>query len=909
MSQRKRLFLIDGMALFYRSYFAFIRNPLINSRGENTSAFYGFINSLLKILFEEKPDYIAVVFDTKEPTFRHQRYKEYKATREKMPEEMADQYPKLVEIIKAFRIPVIEKVGYEADDVIATLAKRAEEKGIETYMVTGDKDFMQLVTPMIKMYVVRPNQDVEIYDPDMVEKKYGIKPEQVVDFLALMGDKGDNVPGVPGIGEVTAKKLLQQFGSLDNIYANLDKVSSTNWRKKLEAGRELAYLSRELVTIDTRVPIDISIEEMKASEPDVETLFRYFDELEFRSLKDRLAELVGSTEVKVKDIDQVEQEYVLVETREALQKLVEKLRTTPFWVFDTETTGLRIFDSDIIGLSFALKPFQAYYLPLNHPECEFSASEALEMLKPVFESREIEKGGQNIKFDGLMLWQHGIALRGIAFDTMVAHYLISPGTRQHNLDYLAEVYLNYRMIPIEKLIGKKGKRQKSMQEIPVQMVYPYACEDADITLRLKELLEQKLKETETYELFRDVEMPLVAVLMQMEINGVKLDVPFLKKMSRELEDLLRNLEEEIYRLAGGVFNINSTQQLGKILFENLEIQKEFGNRRPKKTPTGNYSTAESELEKYAGHPLVGKILEYRKIAKLKSTYVDALPSLISKRTGRLHTSFNQTVTATGRLSSSDPNLQNIPIRGDLGRKIRRAFIPEDPNDFILSADYSQIELRVMAHLSGDPALQEAFRRGEDIHASTAAAIFDIPISEVTPEHRRKAKEVNFGIIYGISRYGLAARLGISPDDAEHIIQSYFVRFPRVNDYIVRTIAFAHQHKYVTTILNRRRYIPEIDSKNANIRLNAERIAINTTIQGSAADLIKLAMIRIQKRLEEEKLQTRMILQVHDELVFEVKANEVEDIRALVKHEMENAIKMDVPLKVDIGIGKNWLEAH
>lgn len=909
MSQRKRLFLIDGMALFYRSYFAFIRNPLINSRGENTSAFYGFINSLLKILFEEKPDYIAVVFDTKEPTFRHQRYKEYKATREKMPEEMADQYPKLVEIIKAFRIPVIEKVGYEADDVIATLAKRAEEKGIETYMVTGDKDFMQLVTPMIKMYVVRPNQDVEIYDPDMVEKKYGIKPEQVVDFLALMGDKGDNVPGVPGIGEVTAKKLLQQFGSLDNIYANLDKVSSANWRKKLEAGRELAYLSRELVTIDTRVPIDISIEEMKASEPDVETLFRYFDELEFRSLKDRLAELVGSTEVKVKDIDQVEQEYVLVETREALQKLVEKLRTTPFWVFDTETTGLRIFDSDIIGLSFALKPFQAYYLPLNHPECEFSASEALEMLKPVFESREIEKGGQNIKFDGLMLWQHGIALRGIAFDTMVAHYLISPGTRQHNLDYLAEVYLNYRMIPIEKLIGKKGKRQKSMQEIPVQMVYPYACEDADITLRLKELLEQKLKETETYELFRDVEMPLVAVLMQMEINGVKLDVPFLKKMSRELEELLRNLEEEIYRLAGGVFNINSTQQLGKILFENLEIQKEFGNRRPKKTPTGNYSTAESELEKYAGHPLVGKILEYRKIAKLKSTYVDALPSLISKRTGRLHTSFNQTVTATGRLSSSDPNLQNIPIRGDLGRKIRRAFIPEDPNDFILSADYSQIELRVMAHLSGDPALQEAFRRGEDIHASTAAAIFDIPISEVTPEHRRKAKEVNFGIIYGISRYGLAARLGISPDDAEHIIQSYFVRFPRVNDYIVRTIAFAHQHKYVTTILNRRRYIPEIDSKNANIRLNAERIAINTTIQGSAADLIKLAMIRIQKRLEEEKLQTRMILQVHDELVFEVKANEVEDIRALVKHEMENAIKMDVPLKVDIGIGKNWLEAH
>jgi len=909
MNARKRLFLIDGSALFYRSYFAFIRNPLINSRGENTSALYGFINSLFKILFEEKPDYLAVVFDTREPTFRHHRYKEYKATREKMPEEMSDQFPKLVELLQAFRIPVIEKAGYEADDVIATLAKQAEAKGIETYMVTGDKDFMQLLTPFIKMYVIRPGKDVEIFDPEVVEKKYGLKPEQVVDFLALVGDKSDNIPGVPGIGEKTALELLRQFGSLDNLYANLDKVSKPSWRKKLEEGRELAYLSRELVTIDTQVPLEVNFEEMKVGEPDVDTLMQLFDELEFRKLKDRLAELVGKEDVKTRDIHQVQQEYVLVDTAEKLNKLVEQLQNQPFWVFDTETTGLNVFESSIIGLSFALKPFQAYYVPLNHPDSDFRDAEVLEKLKPLFESEKLHKGGQNIKFDGLMLWQHGISLRGIAFDTMVAHYLISPGTRQHNLDYLAEVYLNYRMIPIEKLIGKKGKNQKNMMDIPVQQVYRYACEDADITLRLKELLEQKLKETETYQLFVDVEMPLVHVLMKMEINGVKLDVDFLKQMSRELGQELKKLEEEIYQLAGTVFNINSPQQLGQVLFEKLEIHKQFGNRRPKKTPTGQYSTSESILEKYARHPLVGKILEFRKLAKLKSTYVDALPSLISKRTGRLHTSFNQTVTATGRLSSSDPNLQNIPIRGELGRKIRRAFIPENPEDYILSADYSQIELRVMAHLSGDPALREAFLRGEDIHASTAAAIFNIPIEMVTPEHRRKAKEVNFGIIYGISQYGLASRLGISPEEAAEIIQNYFIRFPRVNDYMIHTIAFAHQHKYVTTILNRRRYIPEIDSKNANIRQNAERIAINTTIQGSAADLIKLAMIRIQKRLEEKNMQTRMILQVHDELVFEVKASELDQVKELVKYEMENAIQMDVPIKVDIGVGKNWLEAH
>ncbi|MEJ2636536.1 MAG: DNA polymerase I, partial [Calditrichia bacterium] len=526
-----------------------------------------------------------------------------------------------------------------------------------------------------------------------------------------------------------------------------------------------------------------------------------------------------------------------------------------------------------------------------------------------FERLRHQNQTQNIKFDGLMLWQHGINLKGIYFDTMVAHYLINPGTRQHNLDYMAHTYLKYKMIPIEDLIGKKGKNQKNMTDIPVSEVYPYACEDADITFRLKELLEKRLQETDTLELFQKVEMPLVGVLMEMEKNGVKLDVDFLGQMSVELGKELAGLENKIYELAGSTFNINSPQQLGKILFEDLEIHKEFGGRRPSRTATGQYSTSESILEKYSRHPLVEKILDYRKFTKLKSTYVDALPSLISKRTGRLHASFNQTVAATGRLSSSDPNLQNIPIRTEIGRKIRRAFIAGHPDDQILSADYSQIELRIMAHISGDKALKEAFLRGEDIHASTAAAIFNIPIEMVNPEHRRKAKEVNFGIIYGISQYGLASRLGITPEEAREIIDNYFVRFPRVNEYMIHTITFANKHKYVATILNRRRYIPEIDSKNMNIRQNAERMAINSIIQGSAADLIKLAMINIQRRLEKENLCTKMILQVHDELVFEVKAGELETLREMVRYEMEKAIPLDVPVKVDIGVGKNWLDAH
>ena len=909
MDNLPRLFLIDGSALFYRSYFAFIRNPLINSKGENTGAIFGFASSILKILIEEKPDYLAVVFDTKEPTFRHQKYPEYKATREKMPEEMVGQIPRIVELVETFNIPLYEKPGFEADDIIATLAKKAEQQNIETLMVTGDKDFMQVLSPLIKMYVIRPGKDVEIFNPEVLMERFEMTPGQVIDYLALMGDSSDNVPGVAGVGDKTARQLIKEYQSLDNLYQNLDNISKKALYQKLLEGKDSAYLSRDLVTIDSEVPVKLELDRMKIEKGDGKQIRQLFENMEFRSLLERLKDFIDEGENQRDTIDSQKKDYILVNTQKHLDELLHKLQKSDFFVFDSETTGLNVFDSEIIGLSFCLEGHKAYYLPLNDPACEFNPAAALKQLKKIFESEKIGKGGQNIKFDALMLDQHGIQLKNMQFDTMVADYLIKPGSRQHSLDTLAYNYLNYKMIPIEKLIGEKGKKQKSMREIPVQLVSDYACEDADITFRLKELLEVKLKKTETWELFKSLEMPLVHVLLQMEKSGVKLNVDFLKEMSGDLETSLQDLVQQIYADVGAEFNINSPQQLGKILFEEMAIHKELGNRRPTKTATGQYSTSEQVLEKFSDHPLVGKILEFRKLTKLKSTYVNALPALISQRTGRLHTSFNQTIAATGRLSSSDPNLQNIPIRTEMGRMIRQSFIPGDPKDLILSADYSQIELRVMAHLSGDQGLKDAFRKGEDIHASTAAAIFNIPLEMVDTDQRRKAKEVNFGIIYGISQYGLASRLHISVEEAREIIDNYFARFPRVNDYMIHTIAFAQKHSYVTTILNRRRYIPEIESTNANVRQNAERMAINATIQGSAADLIKVAMINIQKQIDRKSLQTRMILQVHDELVFEVKTAELEEIKTLVKKEMENAIKLDIPVRVDMGVGKTWLEAH
>ncbi|RMF58275.1 MAG: DNA polymerase I [Calditrichaeota bacterium] len=902
----KRLFLIDGTAIFYRSYFVFLKNPLISPKGENVSGIYGFTQTLIKILQEEKPDYIAVVFDSKEPTFRHKKYPEYKATRDKMPEDMVEQYPRVQEVVKAFNIPVLEVDGYEADDVMGTLAKKAEKEGVEVYLVTGDKDFMQLLSPHVKMYNIRSGREVNIIDEDYVKQKMELSPQQVVDFLALMGDTSDNVPGVPKIGEKTAKTLLSTFGSLEAIYENLDKVTKASVQESLRNNRNLAELSRELVTIDVNVPVDVNLDDLRVKKYDRDKIISLFQEFGFKSLLQRLEE-EGVT--KATDYDEKKQKYTLINTPESLQELAKHLSKVDFFVFDTETTGLNTFSSDIIGIAVCWKPEEAYYIPISGIGKTLDETLVKETLKPIFENPAVRKGGQNIKFDGLMLHQHGIGLKGIDFDTMIASYLINPEGRQNNLTALAEKYLQYRMIPIEQLIGKKGKKQKSMEDVPVEMVYPYACEDADITYRLIEILQKKLKEVEMEDLFHRVEMPLVEVLLKMEINGVSLDVEFLNKMSKELEQEAHQLEQEIHQLSGVEFNINSPQQLGQVLFEKLKIHEELGIRRPKKTPTGQYATSEGVLVKYSAHPVVDKILEYRKLMKLKSTYVDALPRLISPRTGRVHTSFNQTITATGRLSSSDPNLQNIPIRDERGRTIRRAFIPANAEDFILSADYSQVELRMMAHLSGDPALKEAFERGEDIHTTTAAAIFNIDPGEVTPEHRRKAKEVNFGIIYGISSYGLASRLNITPDEAQQIITNYFVRFPEVNQYIIRIIAFAQRNGYVTTILNRRRYVPEINSRNTAVRQNAERIAINTTIQGSAADLIKLAMINIHQRMEKQKLQSKMILQVHDELVFEVAASEVKVMEELVREEMENAIQLNVPLKVDIGIGKNWLEAH
>ena len=905
----KRLFLIDGHAMFYRSYFAFIRNPLFNSKGENTSAVFGFTNSLMKIMSEEKPDYIAVVFDTSEPTFRHKKFKEYKATREKMPDEMRDQFPKIVEMVQAFNVPIVELDGYEADDIIGTLAKKAEKHNIETLMVTGDKDFMQLLSGLIKMYKVSTGKDVEIVDPQNLEEKLGLKPEQVPDYLALMGDSSDNIPGVPNVGQKTALDLIHQFGSLDSIYKKIDDVRKPALRKNLAEFKEQAYLSQELVTIDINVPAKIDIESLKKDGANAENLTKLFEEMEFRTLLNRISEFTD-TEVKThKDIETEKHNYHLIDSTKKLEDFISKFRKLNFFVFDTETTGLTPFDSEIIGFSFSNRAGEAYYIPMNLPQDKLAKDNVIHSLKPLFEKPKIKKGGQNIKFDGLMLWRHGIDLKGIEFDTMIADYLINPGGRQHNLELISLQYLNYQMVPIEELIGKKGKKQKNMKDVPVDQVCEYACEDADITFQLKEILEKKLKETETYELFKKVEIPLVEVLMQMEKNGVSLDTGFLAKMSKELEADLNKLEKEIYKLAGEEFNINSPQQLGQILFDNLEIHKELGDRRPTRTPTGQYSTSESVLERFSKHHLVSKILDYRKLVKLKTTYVDALPKLISSQTGRLHTSFNQTVAATGRLSSSDPNLQNIPIRTELGREIRRAFVPENKDHLIMSADYSQIELRIMAHQSGDKGLLEAFENEEDIHATTAAAIFGISPNEVNPDHRRKAKEVNFGIIYGISPYGLASRLNITPEEGKQIIDSYFSRFPKVNDYITHVLSFVHRHKYVTTILNRRRYMPEIDSKNGNIRQNVERAAINTPIQGSAADLIKLAMIEIHKEFQKSRLKTKMILQVHDELVFEVPKNEVDRVKKLVKEKMEKAMPLKVAVRVDIGLGENWLDAH
>ncbi|MDZ7393431.1 MAG: DNA polymerase I [candidate division KSB1 bacterium] len=893
---RKRLFLVDGSALVFRSYYAFIRNPLINSKGENTSAVYGVTRSLLKILQEEQPDYLAVVFDRPEPTFRHQLYEQYKATRQEAPADLIEQLPRVRQVIEALGIPIVEKPGYEADDIIGTLAKRAEQAGLETYVVSGDKDLMQLVSPAIKVYNPRrAGETVEVLDEAAVEEKLGVPPARVIDYLALAGDTSDNVPGVPGIGPKGAAMLLKEFGDLESLLQRLGEVKRESLRKAIEEHRAELDLSRQLVTIDCNVGIEVPFEQLARREPDAPRLMRLFSELEFSSLADQFAQR-----------QRQEVLYHTVTTEEQFEQLLAQLRAAGKWAIDLETTSLNPIDAELVGFSFSWRAGEAYYLPVQAPRLDFTPwatpAELLKRLKPLLEDPAIKKCGQNIKFDMAVLKMAGVTLAGVEFDSMIASYLLNPSGRQHNLDSLALEHFGHKKIPISDLIGS-GKKQRSMAEVPLAQIAEYACEDADFAWRLQEKLAPQLRQAALWELFEQVEMPLVPVLMQMELDGVCLDVPFLEQMSRDLNEQMEELMARIYDQAGEEFNINSTQQLGRILFDKLKL------RKVRRTKTG-YSTDVAVLEELAKeHPLPRTILEYRQLAKLKSTYVDALPKLVNPRTGRVHTSFNQTVTATGRLSSSDPNLQNIPIRTEVGSQIRKAFIPPDDEHVILDADYSQIELRIMAHLSGDERLTQAFLDGEDVHRRTAALVFKLAPEEVTPEHRRRAKEVNFGIMYGMGAYGLSSRLEIPIEEAEAFIAAYFATYPGVHQYIMKTLEQAHRQGYVTTLLNRRRYLPEINSDNRRMREFAERTAINMPIQGSAADLIKVAMINISRALRAAGLKTKMILQVHDELVFEVPKDEVEQVRELVRHEMEHAITMNVPIKVDIGVGRNWLEAH
>ncbi len=947
MPNRERLFLLDGMALAYRAYFAFISRPLINSKGMNTSAIYGFTTTLMRLLEDEKPEHIAVVFDTREPTFRHKMYEPYKATREKMPEDMSSQLGLLKDVVRAFNVPVLEVPGYEADDVIGTLAKRAEKENVLTYMVTGDKDFMQLITPLIK--ILRPGKggdDPEVVDEQHVLEKFGVDPAQVVDVLALIGDKSDNVPGVPGIGEKTAIPLIKQYGNLDELLENAENIPQKGIREKLVMNKELALLSRQLVTIHTDVPVPIDFHELKANTPDNASLLRYFQDLEFKSLANKLSGAVhAQIETTLKqvpvpdvpakaltDIHSTKHKYKAVLNLKELDVLSNRLADSTTIAFDTETTDRDPLHAELVGIAFAIEPGEAFYVPVqaqdkpahdtgdlfgnsasgteaaNHTAGALPLQAVLKRLRPVLENPSVKKVGQNLKYDMLVMNTHGVSLEGISFDTMVASYVIRADA-QHNLESLAHENLHYTMISFEDLVGK-GRGQKHITEVTLDAITDYACEDADITLQVAQRQAERLRELEQLDLCEKLEFPLIAVLGRMEHAGITLDVKYLATMAKELEQQIENLVKDIHADAGTPFNINSTQQLGDILFNKLKLPI------VRKTKTG-YSTDVNVLETLKGqHPIIERMLDYRQFTKLKSTYIDALPLLVNPKTGRLHTSFNQTVALTGRLSSADPNLQNIPIRTELGRAIRKAFIPGNKGNLILSADYSQIELRVMAHVSNDEGLLEAFRNNEDIHTSTSVKVFGVPVEEVTRDMRRKAKEVNFGIMYGIGPFGLASRLEISQTEAKEIINRYFERFPKVKQYINDTMDSARRKGYVSTLLGRRRYLPDITSRNFTVRSNAERQAINMPIQGTAADMIKLAMIGIDSALyptgssrQKNNLKSKMLLQVHDELVFEVPRDELEAMKRLVTEEMQNAMTLSVPIEVEVGAGENWLEAH
>jgi DNA polymerase-1 len=950
MSQ-KRLYLLDAYALIFRGYFAFIKNPRINSKGMDTSAIMGFMNALMDVIKREKPDHLAVAFDKGGSTYRYEMYQEYKAHRDETPEAIKIAVPYIQELLKAMHIPIIEVAGFEADDLIGTIAKQAEKENYQVFMVTPDKDFAQLVSENIFMYKpARMGNGIEIWGIPEVLARFEIeRPEQVIDFLGMMGDAADNIPGLPGVGEVTAKKLLKEFGSMENLLANTDKLKGA-MKEKIEANKDKGILSKKLATILLDCPVTFNENDYELSKPDVEKTDALFQELEFRQMKAQFDKYFGTgkeydeidTNGNDNDKNQIQKKPAAKKTNEdqfdlfgfsdeesgeiktdsqyatltntehfyqsiqgdfAVKLLLQNLMNQTSVCFDTETTGIDALNAELVGMSFSYEKGKAFYVPF--PENQDEAQVLVDKFKPFFESETIEKIGQNIKYDLKILSHYGVEIKGELFDTMIAHYLINPDMR-HNMDVLSETYLKYSPKSIEDLIGKKGKNQKSMRDVSLEEIKEYAAEDADVTFQLKQNFSPILDKAETKKLFDEIEIPLIPVLAAMELEGINLDVPFLKEMSVEMAKESSQLEQKIYETAGEKFNLASPKQLGDVLFDKLKI----GGAKQKKTKTGQYATGEEILSYLSNdNPIVKDILDWRQMVKLQSTYIDALPNQVDKKTGRVHTDYMQTVAATGRLSSNNPNLQNIPIRTERGRLIRKAFIARDENYTLLSADYSQIELRIIAALSGEENMIKAFQNNEDIHRSTAAKVFNVPLEEVTKEQRSNAKTVNFGIIYGVSAFGLSNQTSLSRKESAELIDAYYATYPKLKSYMSNQVDFARENGYVQTVLGRRRYLKDINSANMMVKSGAERNAVNAPIQGSAADIIKIAMINIYKKLTAENWKSKMLLQVHDELVFDVHNSELEKIKPMIKHEMENAFKMDVPLDVEIGVGKNWLEAH
>ena len=948
MAVQKRLFLLDAYALIFRGYYALIKNPRVNSKGQDTSAIMGFVNSLFDVIKREKPDHLAVAFDKGGSSERVEMYEEYKANRDETPEAIRIAVPIIQEILKAMHVPCIEIEGVEADDLIGTLAKQAEKEDYQVFMVTPDKDYAQLVSENIFMYKpARMGNGIEIWGIPEVQKRFEVeRPEQVIDYLGMMGDASDNIPGLPGVGDKTAKKFIKQYGGLEGLLENTDQLKGKMKEKVIE-NAELGRLSRKLATIMTDCDVKFDAEQYELSQPDADKVQEIFDELEFRRLKDQFIKifsgeadsdtgaavsgtetakkLVSSAEKAAnagagqynlfggdepaieerntrKTIKDTEHFYQSVAPGMAMNLFIKNLMKQTSVCFDTETTDLDPLQAELVGIAFSWEKTKGFYVPF--PSEKEEAQKLIESLRPFFEAEEIEKIGQNLKYDIKVLAKYDVEVKGKLFDTMIAHYLINPDMR-HNMDVLAETYLNYTPVSIEELIGKKGKNQKSMADVPVEQQTEYAVEDADVTLQLKEHFQKELGEANTQKLFDDIEIPLVQVLADMELEGINLNQEFLGSLSEALNNDITSLEKSIYEEAGEEFNIGSPKQLGEILFDKLKLVD-----KPKKTRTGQYSTAEDVLSYLApDHEIVQHVLDYRGLSKLKSTYVDALPAQVNSKTGRVHTDYMQTVAATGRLSSNNPNLQNIPIRTERGRQVRKAFVPRNEDYVLLAADYSQIELRIIAALSQEETMMKAFQEGEDIHASTAAKVFNVPIDEVTREQRSNAKTVNFGIIYGVSAFGLSNQTDLTRSESKELIDTYYKTYPKLRNYMSEQVDFARENGYVSTVLGRRRYLKDINSSNAVVRGAAERNAVNAPIQGSAADIIKIAMIKIHQKLKDKGLKTKMLLQVHDELVFDVYKSELDEVQELIKSEMENAFKLDVPLDVEVGLGDNWLDAH